>query len=100
MPAFSTEVPHSLTADEAKQRVHSLMQSIDEQYPGMVNNLTSEWNANVLSLAFSVYGFSVKSDLAVYEERVAIAGNIPLTAMPFKSKIQAAISEKLGELLS
>lgn len=100
MPAFKAAVPHHLSAEEAKQRVDSLMRSIDQKYPGMVSNLTSEWNDNLLSLAFTVYGFNIKSDLKVEDQKVDINGNIPLAALPFKGKIQETISEKLKELLA
>ncbi len=100
MPAFKAAVPHHLSAEEAKQRVDSLMRSIDQKYPGMVSNLTSQWTGNLLSLAFTVYGFNIKSDLKVEDEKVDINGNIPLAALPFKGKIQETISEKLKELLA
>jgi len=100
MPAFKTEVPHNLPAEEAKQRVDSLMQSIDEKYPGMVSNLSSQWTGNLLSLAFTVYGFKIKSEVLVEEQQVAIDGNIPLTALPFKGKIQETITQRLNELLA
>ncbi|WP_153559262.1 polyhydroxyalkanoic acid system family protein [Roseimaritima sediminicola] len=100
MPAFKTSVPHGLSADEAKQRVDALMQTIDKKYPGMVNNLTSQWNDNRLSLAFTVYGFDIKSDLVVEDQRVDIDGKIPLAALPFKGKVQETISTKLQELLA
>lgn len=100
MPAFQTEVPHHLPADEAKSRVDSLLASIEDQYPGVVSNLQSQWEANVLSIAFTAFGFNVKSNLTVEDQKVGVAGNIPLTAMPLKSKIQATITEKLSELLA
>lgn len=99
MPAFKTEVPHSLSQEDARERVDQMKDSIHEQYPGLVSDLSSEWNENTLSLQFSVYGFKIKSALEVQVQCVIVNGNIPLAALPFKGKVQQTIGDKLSELL-
>jgi hypothetical protein len=99
MPSIRTEVPHRLGHDEARDRLETLMQSIHDDYPDMVREFSSRWEANTLRVSFVAYGFSIASDVHVEADRVKVDGNVPLAALPFRGKIQQTIVGKLNQIL-
>lgn len=99
MPKFSTEVPHNLSAEEAKSRLERFVEMLKEQHRERVSDLSQEWNGNTLSFAFKTFGFKVGGAIAALENKLAVTGDIPLAAMMFKGKIEAEIREQLGRLM-
>lgn len=99
MPSFKTEIPHALTTEEAKYRVTRAMESVGAQYAGTVDQLSSCWDDNLLTVGFTIYGMNIQSNLQVHEQHVAIDAKIPLIAVPLKGKIEQTLNEQLGRLL-
>ena len=100
MPKIETAVEHSLGADEARRRLESLLDSIRADYGDMVTDLMGDWVDDRLKVSFLAYGFKISSDVVVAGDSVAVLGEIPWAAMPFKGKIQQTIVGKLEEVLA
>jgi hypothetical protein len=100
MPRIETEVPHRLDVAEARQRLQDLYEIVLTEYAHMVSDLQGTWDADTLRVSFKAYGFVIASHVRVEPERVAVTGDIPLAAIPFRGKIQQTILGKLEEVLS
>ena len=100
MPSFSTEVPHSLGQDAAKERLDSFLEKIGEKYKGQIGEMEGGWEGNVLSYSFSTFGIKVSGRMSVAEDTVALDGEIPFSAMMFKGKIANGMKEALEKVLA
>ena len=100
MPKFSIKVPHNLTQDDALKRIQGLLGELKGQFSEKISNLSEEWMGNTNTFSFSVMGFSVSGALIVKHSEIEISGNLPLMAIPFKSKIESTIIERTKTLLA
>ncbi len=100
MPSLTIAVPHTLTAEEAKERLQSLFSKIKEKYGDQVSNLEESWDGNKLAYAFSTFGFNIKGDMNVEPNEIQINGSIPFAAMMFKGKIEQSVREQLEKTLA
>jgi hypothetical protein len=100
MPRIQSKVAHQLGATEARSRVQNLLELVQKQYGDMVQDLQGRWEADTLIVSFRAYGFNIDSNVTIEETVVAVDGNIPMTAYPFRGKIQETIVGKLEEILS
>lgn len=100
MPKMNISVPHNLGAGEAQNRIKSLLGDLKKQFGGQVDNMNESWNGNRGSFSFSAMGMAVDGDILIKPDSVDLEGNLPLGAVPFKSKIEKTIKDQLTNLLS
>lgn len=92
-------VAHKLGKAEASQRVQGLMTQMKANYTGMVNNLEETWTENGAEFSFQAMGISVKGTLTIEAEAVEADISLPMFAMVFKDKIEAAFKQEAEKLL-
>ena len=100
MPGFSTEVPHQLGQDGARERLKSFLDKISEKYKDQISDLTGDWTGNTLNYAFSTFGIKIDGSLDVEADKVSMKGNLPFAAMMFKGKIENDIKAALEKALA
>ncbi len=100
MPSLTMTLPHNLGAEEATERLKQFFQKLKERHQDKVSNLEEQWNGNVLSYAFSTFGFNIKGELTVEPNEVKINGSLPFAAMMFKGKIEQTVREELEKRLA
>ena len=100
MPSFNTDVPHSLGQEAAIQKLKGFLDRVKESYKDQVKDLSESWDANVLTFAMKTYGMKISGTMTVDEEKVGVAGSIPIAAMMFKGKIQDSITAELKKVLA
>ena len=100
MPKFNLDVPHELSADEAKSRLERFIEMLKSQHGDKVSDLEQSWADNTLSFAFKTFGFKVAGAIESLDNHLAVTGDIPFAAMMFKGKIESEIREQLGRLMS
>ena len=100
MPKVSIEVPHSLGAEEAANRVKKQVAVLEKTQGDKVKDLEQQWDGNTLSASCKVMSMSVSGSLAVEDSAVKIDAKIPMAAMMFKGAIVKKIEEELGSLLA
>jgi hypothetical protein len=97
MPKFNVTVPHSLTQEEARQRLDRF-----SEFAGgsdKVSNLEQSWQDNALHFGFKTFGIAIKGVAEVADHQVNVDGEIPFSAMMFKGKIEAEVQKFLSKLL-
>jgi hypothetical protein len=102
VPKFHLDVPHNLSADEAKSRLERFIESLQAKFQDKVSDVSDlhqEWNGNTLSFAFKTFGFKIAGAIDSLEKKLDVTGDIPFAAMMFKGKIETEIREQLGRLM-
>lgn len=99
MPKFHLEIPHSLTADDAKSRLERFVESLQAKFQDKVSDLNQTWNGNTLGFGFKTFGIKIAGSITAQENKLDVDGDIPFTAMMFKGKIESEIREQLGRLM-
>ncbi len=98
MSKIDLTVVHRFSQDEALRRTHGLLEKIEKQFAGKINDLQQKWDGNTGIFNFSVMGFSVSGKLAVNPSEVKLTAPLPFAAVFFKGKIEAVIREQLENL--
>jgi hypothetical protein len=100
MPAFLVTAPHTLGQEAAIQRLHGIMDKVQQDYPNQVSELKETWAGNVMSFAFKTYGFHISGTLTVEEHEVRLNGDLPFAAVMFKGRIEQSIRDELVRVLN
>lgn len=99
MPKFHVEIPHTLSAEEAKSRLERFVESLQAKFGDKVSDLEQGWSGNKLSFGFKTFGFKIAGAIEALEQKLDVKGEIPLTAMMFKGKIEGEVKEQLARLM-
>lgn len=100
MPKLNLVHEHSLTKEEATERLTQLFTQLKAQYGGQLKDFKETWSEDQLEYSFSAMGFSTEGFVRVEERAVRIQGHIPLAASMFKGRIESAIRDELNRQLS
>lgn len=97
MPKFHVTVPHSLSQDEAKERLDHFKETAGSSE--QVSDLHQSWEGNALHFGFKTYGIPLKGAAEVSEGQLDITGELPFSAIVFKGKIESGIKKVMAKLL-
>ena len=99
MPKLQMEIPHTLSAAEARSRLERFVESLQAKFKDKVSDLSQGWNGDTLAFAFKTFGFKIGGAIAVEDQRLNVTGDVPFSAMMFKGKIETEIREQLTRLM-
>jgi putative polyhydroxyalkanoate system protein len=99
MPKFSVRVPHTLSHEEAKQRLNGFVDIIREKMADKVSDLEQSWDGDAVNFKFKTFGIPLSGKIAVAEKELAVDGDLPFTAMMFKGQIESTIQKYLTRLV-
>lgn len=99
VPKFNVNVPHSLSQEDAKAKLERFADTLQTKYQDKVSELTQAWEGNTLNFNFKTFGIKIGGKIDVKEDNLAVHGDIPMTAMVFKGKIESDIKEQLQRLV-
>ncbi len=101
MPSIALSIPNPLGQQAASDKLKAFLGRLKERHQDKVSNLEEKWtDDHHLDFGFTTYGFSIKGDLAVEQDAVKMNANLPFAAMMFKGKIEQAIRDEMGKLLT
>lgn len=92
MPKFEVDIPHSLAADEAKQRIASATGKLEQQY-----GATCTWQGEK-ELLVSRKGLDAR--VSIEEQRVHIDLNLGFMLVPLANAIKGGIAKELSGILT
>lgn len=92
MPKFEVDIPHTLTADEAKQRIASATGKLEQQY-----GATCTWQGEK-ELLVSRKGLDAR--VSIEAERVHIDLNLGFMLVPLATAIKGGIAKELSGILT
>ena len=93
---------HSLSLDEAYNRIADLLQSLQRQYADKVIDPQTIWNPDHTEMGFSmkIMGFKTEGQVDLKEGQITLEGKVPWAARPFSGRIETMIKKRLEELFS
>lgn len=100
MPKFNLEIPHELTAEEAKSRLERFAESMESKFGDKASDVRQSWNDNTLSFGFKTFGIKITGEMESLDKQLLVRGELPLTAMMFKGKIESEMKQLLGRYMS
>jgi putative polyhydroxyalkanoate system protein len=100
VPKLSFSVPHNLDKAEARSRLEAFAGRVRDKYQGQVKDVNESWEGDTLCFGFRTMGMNVDGRVAVEDERLAVDGNLPFSAMMFKGKIESTIRGELEKLMA
>ena len=100
MPAFQTEVPHTLGQEQATARLKQFVDTIREHYKDQISQIDGAWQENKLNFSLTTFGFAISGDLTVEEEKALLEGQLPFAAVAFKGKIVEGFRSELEKALA
>lgn len=100
MPKFNVTVPHTLTQQEATERLNKFADILREKFKDSVSDLEQHWEGDTLAFRFKTFGFPLSGKVHVGDTNLVVDGELPFTAMMFKGKIESSIREQLERLMT
>jgi putative polyhydroxyalkanoate system protein len=99
MPKFNVDVPHSLTADDARARLGRFADALADKFKDKISELEQHWEGDALAFRLKTYGIPLEGRITVDENRLHLAGDLPFSAVMFKGKIENSIRDELTKLM-
>jgi len=99
VPQLSLDIPHQLSADEAKARLQQFTELLKSKYQDQVGELDQSWEGNSLAFGFKTFGIKIQGKIAIQDDKLVLDGELPFSAMMFKGKIESEIREQLERLV-
>ena len=100
MPNLKISIPHELPQDEALRRIKSAIADAKKQYGEKIDELRESWNGNSGTLDVTAMGQKLSVALTVNPSDVTVQSALPMIAMMFRGKIEAAIRQEGTKLLA
>ncbi|WP_425398591.1 polyhydroxyalkanoic acid system family protein [Aeoliella sp.] len=99
MPQFNISVPHYTTKEEATEKVKFLLEKLGDAYGNLIKDLKQDFTGDKLDFSFRTMGATVTGEGTVDDENVNVKGNLPITLMMFKGKIESDLKGSLEKLM-
>ncbi|HCK41353.1 MAG: hypothetical protein CMJ72_04590 [Planctomycetaceae bacterium] len=99
MPKLDLEIPHQLSADEAKDRLTQFTEALQSKFQDQVSDLEQSWEGNDLIFGFKTFGIKIEGKISSLDNKLVLDGELPFAAMMFKGKIESEIREQLERLV-
>lgn len=100
MPQFKISVPHYTTKEEATEKVKFLLSKLGDAYGNLIKDLKQDFQGDKLDFSFRTMGATVTGEGKVDEENVHVTGNLPITLMMFKNKIETDLKGSLEKIMA
>ena len=95
MPKINLEIPHTLSAEEARSRLEKFTEGLPKD---QVSDLEQSWNENTLTFSFKTFNIQISGDLTAEHEKMLVNLELPLAAMVFKGKIESEMRKQLERM--
>ena len=99
MPRFKVEIPHTLSASDAKSRLERFVDMLQSEHGARATDVEHSWSGNTLNFSFKTFGIKIVGAMLSEDQRLVVEGDLPFAAMMFKGKIESDMREQLGRLL-
>jgi hypothetical protein len=100
MPKISLEIAHTLTLDQATDRLQNRFAAALTEHGNHLTNFRQEWTDHTLSFSFHVMGMGVSGSVAVDPQNVKLKADLPLAAALFKGTIEQQLRHEISAVLT
>ena len=95
MPRVTIVEPHALGVDEAVRRLKELSKGLQRRFAGQVDDIDAAWYGPVLDVKLVSRGVKLTATVHVGASDVTCHLEVPLIAMMYRAKAEAAIRSEL-----
>ncbi len=99
MAKLILQIPHTLSKDQALERIKTLLPNLRSQYSDQISDLEEEWSGYQGNFKFKVMGIKVSGHVTFQDKAIMVDGDIPLIALPFKGQIEDTILTEAKKIL-
>ena len=100
MPKFNVNVPHEIERDEAIEKLKSFMVDAKQNAPVELKDVEETWDEKGnLAFAFSAMGFRIAGQMVTEGKEIAVSGELPFAAMPFRGALETQLATKIREAI-
>ena len=100
MPKFNVNVPHEIERAEAIEKLKSFMVDAKQNAPVELKDVEESWDDNGnLAFAFSAMGFRIAGQMVTEGQEIAVSGDLPFAAMPFRGALENQLATKIREAI-
>ena len=96
MPKINLEIPHQLSAEDARHKLERFTESFPKD---QVSDLEQTWNGNTLTFGFKTFGIKIGGNLTAADQKLLVDIDLPFSAMMFKGKIESEVKKQLERLV-
>lgn len=93
MADISVRRTHGMELDDAKQKVESIVDEVQDEFSSLVNKI--DWSNDKSHAEVTGKGFS--GQFEVDEDEVSVDINLKMFARPFKGKVKSRIDSRMDE---
>lgn len=97
VPKINFDIPHTLSAEEAKQRLQRFIEF--SQSNKQVSEFNHNWEGDTLAYDLKTFGIKIQGNIAIQSETLAIGCELPFSAMMFKGKIESEMRQQIERLV-
>lgn len=94
-------LPHTLTKDEVRRRMHKHAGEIGSFFPAGLAKVTTDWpSEDRMSISTEVMGQSIPGGVEIRDHEVVIEMDLPLLFSVMKGPLESAVKKEAGRLLA
>lgn len=93
MADISVRRTHGMELDDAKQKVQSIVDDVEDEFSSLVNNI--DWSDDRTHATVTGKGFT--GEFEVGDSDVTIDIDLKMFARPFKGKVESRINSRMDE---
>ncbi|MBX7168800.1 MAG: polyhydroxyalkanoic acid system family protein [Pirellulales bacterium] len=100
MPQINIQHAHELTPDEAVERLQRIVEFARDAYGSKIAHWEESWDGHTWSYSITAMGFSSRGRVTVEPNQVSLRGDLPLSLLLFRGRIESTIREQLSRFLA
>lgn len=94
-------LPHSLTREEVRRRMHQHSAEIAGFFPPGLAKVTTDWpGEDRMAITAEVMGMAIPGAVTVADDHVVIEMDLPMLLSVMKGPLEAAVKKEGGRLLA
>jgi Putative polyhydroxyalkanoic acid system protein (PHA_gran_rgn) len=97
---MTIQIEHTLSKQEAKNRMVELIEHYQEEYKDELQDLAVDWTEDKAHIRLKARGYSTAGNLEVRESLVNLDFYMPFLLQVFSKKITSTIQERIKQSLS
>jgi phage baseplate assembly protein W len=97
---MTIQVEHTLSKQEAKQRIEGLIEQLRQEYGSELQNLVVEWTEDTAHIRIQARGYSTAGSLEIKESVVDLDFYVPFLLQVFGKKIKSVIHDRVQQSLA
>lgn len=99
MAAMHSQINHNMESFAVRRCLDQLLDSVREDYRGVIDHLHGQWDGDTLHVTFQAYGYPIETSVHVGNHVLEWDGYVPTSARIVLDKLQRTIETKLNEMV-